>query len=259
MVRHLVVAALALSATVTAARQYEVSPASPVALELVHLQAILNGCERLRGVEPIDGGFRVNIQARTTGMQCDDLTPFSFTLGAFPPGTYRITTRITCNDCSPPVFDEPPDTTITVAPAPASSAPLDDIPVQDLSGVWTAASEPYTGFTFIASAGLDAQGRRNGRITGLWYDYSGTQPTWSVILLDGPTGPIMRAVPSGTGANRTVTFVPVGTATLASNAMRPLATPWRLTGTIDGRPFDLMLERFRWTRYAWPARAPEPQ
>lgn len=260
-----IVCTLALVVAATAnARPYSVSPSNPVALELVHLQASLNSCERLRGVEAADGGFRIDIQALASGLPCDDLGTQTFTLGAFPPGTYRITTRITCNDCSPPVFDEPGATTITVSPAPASNSPGGDRPDEDLSGIWTAASEPYTGFAFIASGGVDAQGRRTGGITGLWYDYSGTQPTWTVLLLAGGgefggTGQIVRAVPTGTGASRTVAFVPVGTATLSSGIMTNLERPRRLTGSIDGRAFDLMLERFRWTRSAWPARAPDPQ
>lgn len=200
MFRFLALASLAVLATPAEARNYRVSPANPVALELVHVETSVNGCERVRGVEAVDGGFRVNIQTPTTGLPCDDLYVTTLTLGAFPPGTYRLTTRVTCNDCSPPVFDEPQVTTITVTPAAASSTPGDDIPSVDLSGIWTTASEPFTGFAFIASGGVDTQGRRTGGITGLWYDYSGTQPTWTVLLLNNSSGPIVRAVPTGTGA-----------------------------------------------------------
>jgi hypothetical protein len=255
----IVIVALALCAPTAGARQYSVSPANPTALELVHLQANINGCERIRGVEATNGGFRINIDARDVGTPCDDLGVTSFTLGAFPPGTYSLSTRVTCNDCSPPVFDEPPVTTVTVSPAPAPNNPLLDSPVVDLSGIWTARGEPYTGFAFIASGGVDAQGNLTTGLTGLWYDYSGAQPTWTILLLGGSSGQIVRAVPTGTGANRTVELVPVGTATLSDNVMTSLETPRRLTGTIDGRAFDLTLDRFRWTRAAWPARAPRPR
>ena len=253
MLRCLSLVALALFAMQASARTYSVSPANPVALELVHLQVGLNSCEGVRGVEAIDGGFRINIQTPTTGLPCDDLGFTSFTLGAFPPGTYRLTTRITCIDCTPSVFDEPGVTTFTVTAATASTAPFDDRPSVDLSGIWTTPSEPFTGFTFMQARGFDAQGRPDSSLTGIWYDYSGTQPTWTLLLSGQGSSQVFRAVPSGTGTNRTIALVAVGTARIVSRAPMGGFENWHLVGTIDGREFDYPLERFRWTRAAWPA------
>lgn len=262
MTRGLLLIAFALLPAATSARTYQVLPANPTAMEFVELRSDLGGeCERLRNVEPVAGGFRVNITLLSLGLRCDEILPgaLDFTLGAFAPGTYRVTTRINCIDCSPPTFDEPTFTTFTVSPGVASPVAGDDYTQVDLSGIWTTPSQAFTGFAFVHSDGLGANGR-TARVTGLWYDYgSAGQPTWSLLLLDGTpfrlAGQVVRAVPTGTGANRTIALTTIGSATLALDA----AGSYRLQGSVDQRGFDLTLERFRWTRSAWPSRAPDPQ
>jgi hypothetical protein len=252
----LLVAALAL-APAAMARPLAIAPANPTALEFVHLRTTLSNCEQVLGVEPTNGGLRVVIRVRGSGATCGSTAPLDLTLGAFPPGTYRLQTRLVGDDFSPP-FDEPDTITFTVSTGPSSTAPGDDLPSIDLSGVWTTPSEPYTGFFFIEAGALDAQGRRRGSFTGIWYDYSGAQATWTLLLSGLGTSQIFRPIPTGTGANRTVTFAPVGTARIVSRAGMGGPESWYLRGTIDGRDFDYPLERFRWTRAAWPGRAPDP-
>lgn len=251
-----------LPATGAHARRYEVYPANPTAMEFVQLRSDFGGeCSRLRNVEPITGGFRVNITLLGLGLRCDEIIPngLNFTLGAFAPGTYRVVTRINCNDCSPAIFDDPEVTTFTVSPGVASNVAGDDYTQLDLSGIWTTPSEAFTGFAFIHSDGLGESGR-TARVTGLWYDYGGNgQTTWSLLLLDGTpnrmTGRVMRAVPNGSGASRTIGLSPIGDATL----VRTGTDAYRLGGVVDARGFDFPIERFRWTRAAWPSRAPDPQ
>lgn len=260
MIRILIACACMVAATTVGARNLAISPANPTAMEFVHLRTSINGeCETVQGIDTVEGGFRVVFKLTELGIRCDTIEELDITLGAFPPGTYRISTRVNCISCSPPFFDEPQTLTFTVAPGVASAIPGDDRPQSDLSGLWTTPNDAFTGFAFVHSGGIGAQGRRNSRVTGLWYDYSGTQPTWSLLLLDDGAGQVVRAAPTGSGASRTIALVPIGTATLtrgpASNPNHPL----RLVGTIDGRSFDLPLERFRWTRAAWPARAPDPR
>ena len=257
MFRSLAFAALAVFATSAGARNYTVSPATPTAMEFVQLRSFIGGCERLRGVEVVDGGFRINIEALTTGLTCDEVLPLTLTLGAFAPGFYRVTTRISCNICSPPVFDEPQQSSFTVSAGVASTVAGDDRPQSELSGIWTSPSEPFTGFAFIHSDGVGATGR-SARVTGLWYDYGATgQVAWTLLLLDGTpfrlTGQVVRALPTGTGTSRTIVLSPVGNATLV---LAP-SGGYRLSGNVEQRVFDFPIERFRWVRAAWPGRAPD--
>lgn len=251
-----------LPAAASQARRYEVFPANPTAMEYVRLRtSVIAECERLRSVEPVTGGFRVNITLLSLGLRCDTVIAdgLDFTLGAFAPGTYRVTTRYNCIDCSPPTWDDPEVTTFTVSPGVASPVPGDDYTQLDLSGIWTTPREAFTGFAFIHSDGLGANGR-TARVTGLWYDYgAGGQTTWSLLLLDGTpnrlAGRVMRAVPSGTGAARTITLSVIGEAEL----VRTGTDAYTLDGVVNERGFNFPIERFRWTRAAWPSRAPDPQ
>lgn len=244
----------------SAARSLTINPSNPVALEYVHLTTTIRNCERVLFVEPNLGGFSVWFDQGPSGQQftCDEVLPLTLTLGAFTPGEYVIRTVITGPDFTPPIV-EPETATILVRPAPSSTIPGDDTPESELSGIWTTPAEPFTGFAFVHSAGPPTQAGRSNGITGLWYDYSGAQATWTMLLLGGGYsnygGQIVRPVPTGTGSARTIMLTPVGTATLSSDMS---GMNWRLRGTIDQRAFDFPLERFRWTHAAWPNRAPNP-
>jgi hypothetical protein len=260
MFRYVIAAALSFACTsIAGARSFTISPSSPTAMEFVHLYTTIGGeCERVRGVEPVEGGFRIVFDRYDLGLRCDEVLTFALTLGGFAPGTYRISSRVYCNGCAPAVYDDPRTLTFTVLPAAASAAPGDDVPQADLSGIWTTPSEAYTGFAFVHSGSVGAQGREL-RVTGFWYDYSGSQATWSMLLLDGSrsrlAGTVVRAVPSGTGASRTIALAPAGNATLERDA----AGNWRLSGNVEQRSFDFPVERFRWARAAWPGPAPAPR
>lgn len=250
--RALLVAASFLAAASTVdARSITISPTAPVALEFVHATVSLSSCERVAGVEPTEGGFQVLIDSELPGPRCDALGSRDLTLGAFPPGTYAITTIVRFPGRPPTIEDG--SATITVSASVASTFPGDDLPRVDLSGIWTTPSEPYTGFAFIESETPPVNGFHSSTITGIWYDFrENGQQAWTLLLFDSTGGRIVRPLATGSGATRTIAQPVVGTATLAIAPNNGL----RLRGTIDGRAFDLPLERFRWTRAAWPARAP---
>ena len=235
------------------ARGVSTAPTSPAAMEFVTSQLSLTSCERVVGVLPVAGGFRIAIDSELPGPRCDALGVIDITLGAFPPGTYRVSTAVTFPG-TPPTSFEDGSTTFVVSPGVTSTTAGDDITQADLSGIWTTPNEPYTGFALIHSDGMGTMGRR-GRVTGLWYDYSGTQPTWTLLLLDGSqfifTGSVVQPVATGTGATRTITQPAVGTARLDVDGNGNV----RLRGNVEQRAFDFPLERFRWPRAAWPAPA----
>lgn len=257
-----VLLAVTLAPGAAQSRGLSIAPANPTALEFVQVTVdVIASCEdvRFRGFGAGDGNqgtITLFVDRFAGGVQCDDGDRFTLTLGAFPPGTYRLQT-VVGNTVSPPVVDGQLDFVVT--PGTTTAIPRDR-PQEDLSGVWVTAAEPFTGFTFINSGAFvqfpDGVGRAN-RVTGLWYDYSGGTPTWTTLLLDSVNNPdiysgqVTRAVPAGVGPERTVTFTAVGTATLRRNG-----TGWRIDGSIDGRTFNFPLERFRHTRVAWPALAP---
>lgn len=250
--RALLVAPLLLAAASNVdARLLTVTPTAPVALEFVHATIGLSSCERVAGVEPTEGGFQIRIDSELPGPACDALGTRDLTLGAFPPGTYAITTIVSFPGRPPTVEDG--SATITVTASVASTFPGDDLPRVDLSGIWTTPSEPYTGFAFIQSEAPPVNGFHSSTITGIWYDFRESgELGWTLLLFDSTGGRIVRPVATGQGATRTIAQPVVGTASLALAPNDGL----RLRGTIDGRAFDLPLERFRWTRAAWPARAP---
>ena len=246
---------LSVIATCSSARNISISPANPTALEMIQVTTeVYLDCEQMgfAGFEPGPSGrsdMVIGFSRDTDGSPCNQPTIVTFTIGAVPPGAYRVRSKVGSIESTPPSYDGSVEFLVTNAPA----APLreDNLPTEDLSGIWTATTEPFTGFAFINSGGTGAQGRTS-RVTGLWYDYSGTQATWTVLLLDGGnasyTGQVVRSVPTGTGPGRTVAFTSLGNATLSRIGS---STRWRLAGTIDGRAVDLTLERFGYTRSAW--------
>lgn len=254
---------LALVPGMAPARGLSILPTNPTALEYVQVYVnVIASCEdvRFEGFSAGNGNqgtITLFVDRIASGLQCDDVDSFSFTLGAFPPGTYRLQT-VVAGSGLPRTVDGEVDFTVTPG---TTTAIRRDRPQEDVSGVWTSVAEPFTGFTFINSGAFlqapDGVARAN-RVTGLWYDYSGTTPTWTTLLLDSVgnpniySGQVTRAVPTGVGPERTVAFTTVGTATLR----RSSPTTWRIDGTIDGRTFNLPLERFRYTRAAWPLLAP---
>lgn len=247
--------ALALAACLPAhAREIRVTPANPTALEFVQVSVDLSVCERMRfsAIAPGEGNrneISLLILRDDFSTQCDATIRVPFTIGAFPPGFYRVRT---VTDGDPPFIDAGTEFRVTAGPTAGGASA--NLPQTDLSGIWTAASEPFTGFAFIHSSAVTGQARVD-RVTGLWFDYSNSTATWTELLLDSAgtpnnyAGQIVRAVPTGTGASRSIALVPIGTASLTRLGD---SDDWRLAGTLEGRAFDLPLQRFRYTRAAFP-------
>lgn len=234
----------------------QIVPASPVALEPVHLDLSVNNCDDIRGVELIEGGLRVLVRFDDrNGFICDSLTETRITLGAFAPGNYRVEKHTTFTSGAAP------DTRLLaqfVVP-PAATGFGYGFPREDLSGVWVTATEPSTGLFLVHSfePPHDTFGAHQS-LTGFWFIYepNGT-PSWYVIAVDNPTGStnyegsVLKFTATGTGSTRTVTPTVVGPARIDV-----FSAFTRVRATVDGRQFDFQIERFRWTRAAWPGTAP---
>src|SRR5689334_2312091 len=105
------------------ARTLSISPANPTALELVHATvSVIASCEDVsfRRFETNDGKqgtIALTITRFANGVQCDDGDQVTLTLGAFPPGAYRLQTVLSFVDASPPVVDGALDFVVTPGPA----------------------------------------------------------------------------------------------------------------------------------------------
>jgi len=239
-----------------------ITPSSPVALEIVHLDLPVSNCDSIRGVELIDGGLRVLVRYDDRNpIVCDELLISRVALGAFPPGTYRVEVRRTYVTGAPTVQEEL--ASFVVLPGPASTVPNDDFPREDLSGVWTSPTQPSTGLFLVHSLGdLRASPvgmRRAELLTGFWavFDESGS-PTWYLLEMERSfatgrffEGTVVRYVATGSGASRVVTPSVVGTV-----SFEPTTTRRRMRINLGAQALDFDIQPLRWNRAAWPGAAP---
>ena len=72
-------------------RRFTIEPAFPSAFEpLTMVFDYIESCETIAGFRPIAGGFRVELAGRLDFIYCDSVTVDRLSIGAYPPGTYRI-------------------------------------------------------------------------------------------------------------------------------------------------------------------------
>ena len=262
--RYLALALLASSLPAMAQQPpLPVIPASPVALEVVHIDVPTSNCDQIRGVDLIEGGLRV--QKRTDDRNpfvCDSFGTDRIALGAFAPGTYRVELRQTYATGAAAVLREL--TQFVVLPGTSSQILNDFQPRVDYSGVWTSPTEPSTGLFLVHSFGALASEPLGLRpvelLTGFWavFDSSGA-PTWYLLAMEKSfatvgrfVGTAVRYTASGSGTSRVVVPSTAGTVTF---------DPTQTTGNtvrvnVSGQEFVFDIERFRWTRAAWPGPAP---
>ena len=231
-------------------RELTLDPSDPVALELVHLRIQRDTCEAILGVEPMNGGLRVRVRFNDDNPSvCDADEVVRITLGGFTPGSYRVEVLQSFSSGRPPVVSGTAQ--FVVQPGPASTVLNDDVPTEDLSGIWVSETEPWTGMFIVNSMAAPAEGEPLRRAaTIFWFDYDPSgAPTWYVLLNNGSQGNVTRYTATGTGSARVVTPTTVGTITSISGWFGPR----RVRLTVDGRERDFVIDRFRWTRPAWPS------
>lgn len=228
-------------------RQIGFTPADPVALEPITLsfERIIS-CEKVLGVVPVNGGFRVELEFRD-GF-CDDPGQDEFVLGAFAPGTYRVELARPAGQGGG-IVDA---ATITVGPASVQRDT--ERSRNDWSGLWFSATDaPSTGMqvvhTRVSPTSLATS------LTAFLYTYdSSGAPAWYVIVAQETgvsrvfRGDVLRfargSAPATGVANQMVGNAVITFGTLEDNA--------RLAGSIQGAGFEARMERLRWVRPAWP-------
>ena len=238
-------------------RGLRVFPASPTALEPVSAQFFLTeGCEVVDAVRPVDGGFAIVLRRTDVDpFLCDAIAYPKLTLGAFAPGSYTLKVVYRAEDGGA----EQARTQFAVSPATLATVLT---PWTDLSGIWSATDEePNTALALIHTLDRDAAGLLRDAVVGIWYTYDDAgAPAWYYIEAntDGANfgtrmvGTVSRyrsTNPTAPGFQRTAVGEAVGTIQLK---VFDADNPDSISGTLNGRPFDIRIERFRWTRSAWP-------
>jgi hypothetical protein len=214
---------------VSGARALRIFPVRPNALEPVVARfSIDDGCELATGMRVVAGGFVIPLRRIASGVACDAGAEASLTIGAFAPGPYFVALEREEDGV------EIGRTSFTVSgttPGPFVSF------WTDLSGLWTAADEePNTAIAIVHTLDRAPNGLLRDALVGIWYTYDAAgAPVWLYIEANSD---------GGYNAGRmsgTIQF-------------RIFAEdfPATITGTLDGRPFDIRIERFRFTRSAWP-------
>ena len=239
-----------------------ITPESPVALEIVHVDLSVSNCDYVRGVELIEGGLRILVRSDDRNpISCDEFLISRVALGAFAPGSYRVEARRSFATGAP--TEEMELARFVVAPGPASNVPNDDFPREDLSGVWTSPTQPSTGLFLVHSLGGLTNSpvglRRAELLTGFWavFESSGA-PTWYLLEMERSLatgrffeGTVVRYVASGSDTARIVTPSVVG-----SVSFEPTTTRRRMRINLGAQALDFDIQPLRWSRAAWPGRAP---
>jgi hypothetical protein len=237
-------------------------PVDPIALEPVQLfVSLIEFCERVDGVVPVNGGFRVVVRSTDFGPQCDVLGGQYVTIGAFAPGRYRIEVGRYGDDGAwfPTTYGTG---TLEVRGAlTASTLERRPTPASDLSGVWFSPLDAKsTGLTIFHARTPPPTPSGDGRdaITAIWYTYDeGRAPRWYIIVAEPQdfTGQFTGSVLSFSDATSPPSSRVVGNATLSFDFG---ATTGILRATVEGRTVELEIERFRWPIRAWPIRVGFP-
>lgn len=235
-----------------------ISPAAPVALEPVRAYFnLIDTCQFVTGVRPENGGFTITVKTETdNSFDCDAIVPGQVTIGAFPPGHYIV--RL----ARPPAeggqvyataeFDVSPD---VIAPRPRNQ-------LSDFSGVWTNADQqPSTAIDFINSFDRISPTQSTGGLSGIWYFYdTAGRPVWYFIEANNSAstfGRVFRGIvtsysatnPSSPDFLRTVAGTRVGDIAVSFGEVDQ---PGLVVATINGVRKEFQIQRFRWTRAAWP-------
>jgi hypothetical protein len=243
-------------------RLLDIEPLEPVALEPVEAHFELeSGCEWISGFRVIEGGFRIEL-ARDESIDpfvCDGIVLGSVTIGAFPPGSYRVELASPEDEGGAVLgtaeFHVRPGFPDFPASKPAA--------LPDQSGFWTSPNEePRTGISIIQSRipGVPGVTPPIDAIAGIWYRYNDDgSPAWlwvdatsSGIGSSSYTGTVTRYDVTNVGAppwQRVVAGTSVGTIAVSFGG---LDQPAHVTAVIDGETIEFSLQRFRWLRSAWP-------
>jgi hypothetical protein len=221
---------------------------------------ISHTCEWVTGFRAIEGGFRIELASDliSSPFSCDGILQTSVTIGAFPPGSYRVELARPQNEGGTVMatreFQVLPD-----IPAYPASRPT---PLPDYSGFYLSPEEPRTGMTIIQARIPEVPGVTppTESIAGIWYRYNddGT-PAWLWVdataglnFFNTYTGTVTRFDTTNVSApawQRQVAGTPVGTITIN---FQGLDQPARVSAVINGETIEISLQRFRWLRSAWP-------
>ena len=232
-----------------------IEPAQPVAFEPIAVRLTrAAGCEHISAFRPIAGGFELEYtQTNFNGMQCDGIDEFKVQIGAYPPGHYLLRVVRPASQGGELLGTAEFD---VGSPAPL----LTSQQMLDVSGTWNSPDEePGTAFVFFDSADFSGERPRSG-LAGLWYRYDNAgRASWYYLEDSVGTNGARRGDiyeyrstnPTAPGFQRALAREDIGDFSFVDLGSSALDFRPRVTGNLRGVPFDIRLQRFRWTRAAW--------
>mgnify|MGYP003556186601 FL=1 len=237
-------------------KSLQIEPANPLAMEPIDAYfTIAGGCEWVTGFRIVDNALRVELASDfSSPMNCDGIETAGLTIGAFPPGNYRLELARPVGEGGAVVASNE----FVVRPAEAPSAFRQIWP--DRSGLWySPQDDPRTGMSLVHAA--DPAGR--SALTGIWYRYDATgRAVWYIIEASGGTGYSYRGNvyeyaatnPTAPAWQRQVDATPVGTIQISFGSWQDRHT--RVDAVVNGQAQVFQIERLRWQRSAWIGIAP---
>lgn len=234
-----------------------VSPFAPLAMEPVHATFNLtDGCSFVSGVRPENGGFTITVRREPENpFNCDSIVQADVTIGAFPPGTYTV--RL----ARPPSEGGEVYASTEFVVSPPGQTRLRN-QLADYSGLWTSPEQqPSTGIDLINSYERISPGVGRNLLSGIWYFYDSTgRPIWYFIEANNTASAFGRQFqgsvyeyratnPVAADFQRAVAGSRVGSIEIGFG---PLDDAARMIVVLNGVEKQFRLQRFRWTRAAWP-------
>lgn len=196
----------------------------------------------------VDSALRVELASDfSSPMNCDCIGQMGLTIGAFPPGNYRLELARPVGEGGAVVASK--EFVVRAAEAPSAFRHLGP----DRSGLWySPQDDPRTGMSLVHAA--DPAGRSS--ITGIWFRYDAIgRAVWYIIEASGGysyRGNVYEYAatnPTAPARQRQVDATPVGTIQISFGSW--LDHPARVDVVVNAQAQLFQLERLRWQRSAW--------
>lgn len=241
-----------------AGRYLQIEPLHPLAMEPIDAKFdIAVGCEWVTGFRIVDNALRIEVASDFSNpFVCDAIEASGLTIGALPPGNYRLELARPSAEGGAVVAHN--EFVVRAATAPSSFRQY----WPDLSGLWYSPQEdPRTGMSIVHAADPDDR----SALTGIWYRYDATgQAVWYIIEASGGSGRTYRGNvyeyaatnPTAPAWQRQVGATPIGTIQISFGSS--LDRPARVDAVVNGQAQVFQIERLRWQRSSWMGIGPPP-
>ncbi len=237
-------------------RFLQIEPLNPLAMEPIDAYFnIAVGCEWVSGFRIVDNALRIEVASDFSNpFVCDAIDATGLTIGAFPPGNYRLELARPSGEGGAVVAHN--EFVVRAATVPGSFRQY----WPDRSGLWYSPQEdPRTGMSLVHAADPDDR----SALTGIWYRYDDAgQAVWYIVEASGGFGRTYRGNvyeyvatnPSAPDWQRQVDATPIGTIQIAFGSS--LDRPARVDAVVNGQAQVFQIERLRWQRSTWIGIAP---